>query len=181
MELKFLIIGNNDTDFDRLKVEIEEQADNLIIANQFTNNIEYKDTENQSCIYYLDNKVIQNALKNNAVFYIKNNVFVEGVTYDEFYNSNIFTLSIKDFNTISTNVLDKYSEDILVVWLDYSKHKYKDELNNDIKEISYLMDKLEKLNYIYFLDEEYSTIAKTIIEYYYGDADKRTVILEENS
>lgn len=180
MDCKFLIIANSDTDFEILKQKIEQQADSLEIARQFTNNVEYINTENQSCIYYLDNKEIQNALKNNAVFYIRNTSFIEGVTFDEFYNSNIFTLSIKDFNTISTNVLEKYSDDILVVWLDYSNHLNKNELNNDIKETTYLIEKLENLKYIYLLNEEYDNIVKILIDYYYGDDEKRAEIIEEN-
>lgn len=182
VDLKFLIITNQDINIQDIINSIIESDDNYIIGKRFINDVSYKDTENIDRLYYLDNSKISQALKNNSIFYIlcENNKTV-GMTIDDFYNADICQMNLKEFNSISTNLLLKYKDDIVIVWLDTNKHTDQQQLTQDIREVNYLCEKIDKFNYLYFLNETPQDIAKTIIEFDIASNEDRQKTLEEYS
>ena len=109
MEFKFLILTPNNYDIKTLLHTIETINDNIVISNKFINDITYKDIENNDRYYYLDNNTINTSIKNNVVIYATSNInVISGITIDDFYNSNILTMSFSEFNNISTNFLLKH-------------------------------------------------------------------------
>ena len=151
--------------------------DELSIIPRFTTNIEYKGEVNENYIYYLDVNTVNLSYKNNALLYIKTNNYIsDGITIDDFYNNDICVLTIEEFNSIPEIVFKKY--DILVIWVDTKNHK--GISNADLIEINYFSSFVSTINYLYFLDEE-PNIHNTILEYVYGDEEKRKYLLEENN
>ena len=182
MEFKFLILTPNNYDIKTLLNTIETTNDNIVISNKFINDITYKDIENNDRYYYLDNNTINKSIKNNVVIYATSNInVISGITIDDFYNSNILTMSFSEFNNISTNFLLKYSNDFLIVWVDTKKHDNDIVLKNEIKEVNYLLSKINEHNfkYIYFLDDDVNTISSVINSYYTGDENIKAEILQE--
>ena len=101
-----------------------------------------------------------------------------GVTIDEFYNSDIVVLDTLNFNTISDKILN--NNDILIVWID-TKFDKKNSIN--FKETKFLMDRIYKYPYMYFMcTDPVDSICDPIIQYLSADSllVKRE-ILEENS
>lgn len=184
MEFKFIIIAPHDNNIKDIIEEIELKNDNFVIAKQFINDIYYKDTENEDDLYYLDNQTISDALKNNSIFYvISQNEKITGVTIDSFYNANIIGMTLTDFNNISTNLINNYKNDIVIVWLDTKHHKDSNKLNKDINEVTYLINKINEYNYkyIYLLDESPKNIANIINEYYFANETEKQNILNNYS
>lgn len=184
MEFKFIIVGPQDRSLSKIIENIELKNDNLIIARHFTNNKVYENTENVDNLYYLDNTTISSSIKNNSILYVySNDNNTTGVTIDEFYNSNIISMSLVDFNNISTNLLNMYKDNMLIVWLDTAHHLNNDTLNVEINEVNYLLNKINNFNYnyIYLLDENVETISDIIIDYYTANNDHRKQILEDYS
>lgn len=182
MEFKFLILTPNNYDIKTLLNTIETTNDNIVISNKFINDITYKDIENNDRYYYLDNNTINTSIKNNVVIYATSNInVISGITIDDFYNSNILTMSFSEFNNISTNFLLKHSNDFLIVWVDTKKHDNDIVLKNEIKEVNYLLSKINEHNfkYIYFLDDDVNTISSVINSYYTGDENIKAEILQE--
>lgn len=182
MELKIFIIGSTNYIYEISKYLLEKN-DNLKLAENFINDIKYKDTENEYGYYYLDNDTIHTALKNNSILYIKNiESTIFGKTTDEFYNSNVLVMSISDFNNISTNFINNHKDNILLVWCDTKQHDDSTKLKKEINEVSYLLDKINNNNYtyLYFLDETVDNITETILQYLNSDEEIRASILSEN-
>lgn len=182
MEFKFLIIGPQNRDLSKIIQTIQDKNDNFVCCKRFVNNIEYKDKESIDELYYLDNNQITTAIKNNSIlFVVSNNEKVSGITIDDFYNSNVIPMYISEFNSISTNLLNMYKDNILLVWLDTKHHIDSNILKQDICEVKYLEEKISTYNYkyVYLLDENVETISDIINYYYYGDDNKKQEILSE--
>lgn len=151
--------------------------DELSIIPRFTTDTEYKDEVNENYIYYLDVNTVNLSYKNNALLYIKTNKYISsGITIDDFYNNDICYLTVEEFNSIPEIIFKKY--DILVVWIDTKTHKAIS--NSDLIEINYFNTFITTINYLYFLENE-TDIHNTILEYIFGDEEKRNYLLEENN
>ena len=142
------------------------------------------DSVNDNYIYYLSTQDIDLTYKNNFILFINTNNYIsEGITLDTFYNNDIFIMTPQDFNNISSNIF-KESYDILVVWLDTNYNKSNDKLNKDIIESKFLEERLssEKINYVYFFNEENDLISDIILKYIEcDDQELRNQILLENN
>lgn len=184
MEFKFIIITTQPNKLKDIIAEIELKNDNFIIAKKFINDSYYKDTENEEGLYYLDNQTISDALKNNSIFYVVcQNEKISGVTIDSFYNANIVGMSISDFNNISTNLINNYKNNLVIVWLDTKYHDDSKKLNKDINEVTYLINKINEYGYkyMYLLDESPICIAEILNNYYLGSDETKLKILNEYS
>lgn len=181
MNLKTIIIYNKDINPESIIKNFNNNTD-LYVSKLFTNNSLYEEHES-SDKYYINNINIQMSFKNNAVFMYKKNTdeYIEGITIDEFYKSDILYMQLCDFNNISTNFLNNNAENLLIVWLDNSSHSNINDLTNDINEVNYLLDKLKTLKYLYFLDESDDVIVDNIIKYLNSSEDIRQELLENFS
>ena len=181
---KIFIVGSDSIDKLSLADVLIEKNDDLSIGSHFTNDKEYKDSVNDNYIYYLSTQDIDLTYKNNFILFINTNNYIsEGITLDTFYNNDIFIMSPQDFNNISGSIF-KESYDILIVWLDTNYSKGNDKLNKDIIESRFLEQRLqdEKLNYVYFFNEENDFISDVILEYIdCNDPERKNQILLENN
>lgn len=177
MNLKtFIVCLDKQKALDIAKKMIEEN-DELSITPEFTTNNEYKNTINDSYIKYLDVNTVNLSYKNNALLYIKTDKYVShGITSDDFYNEDICFMNIEEFNLIPENIFKKY--DILIVWIDTKNHK--SLTNSDLIEIKYFNSFITFATYLYFLDNE-NNIHNTILDYIFGNEEKRKYLLEENN
>ena len=178
MTTKIFIIGSNKIDKMSFARQITELDDDLSISQIFTNDESYKDSTNDH-IYYLSPNDIDLSYKNNAfLFIVAKDLIYTGITFDSFYNEDIFCLSIEEFNSIPNYIFEH--NDILIVWLD-TKINGRDKTNeNDILATKHLIEKIDSLNILYFLDESEETVANIVIEYLEGDPETKQNILEEN-
>jgi hypothetical protein len=87
-------------------------------------------------------------------------------------------MSISNFNNISEKTFTKYN--FLIIWLDSKFRDNNYNINNDILETRYLIEKLQYSNYMYFLDEDYENVSDIILEYLDADDNKKKEILENN-
>lgn len=184
MEFKFIIVGPHNRSLDKIIETVSIKNDSFNICKRFINDKRYKDTANTENLYYMDNLKITEALKNNSILYVStHNDTIYGVTIDDFYSANVLGMSVEDFNNISTNLLKDHKDDILIVWLDTKHHLDTDNMNKDIHEVSYFVDKLEEFhfNYIYLLDESRESISSIIVDYYNANGQQRSKFLEEFS
>jgi hypothetical protein len=85
-------------------------------------------------------------------------------------------MDINEYNLIAENIFKKY--DIITVWLDTKNHK--NLSNSDLIEINYFSTFITTINYLYFLETE-EDIHNTILDYIFGDEEKRKYLLEENN
>lgn len=177
MNLKTFIVCLDKEKALNVAKDIVRINDELSIIPRFTTNMEYKDEVNENYIYYLDVNTVNLSYKNNALLYIKTNKYISsGITIDDFYNNDICYLTIEEFNSIPEIIFKKY--DILVVWIDTKTHKAIS--NSDLIEINYFNTFITTINYLYFLENE-TDIHNTILEYIFGDEEKRNYLLEENN
>ena len=179
MTNKIFITGSNKIDKLEYAKRIVSRNDDLSISQSFTNDEKYKDSVTDDYIYYLDLKDIDLSYKNNAFLFInaKDNIYT-GITFDSFYNEDIFCLDIKEFNSIPDYIFSQ--NDILVIWLD-TKIKGRDKSNDDdIFATKHLIEKIDKLNVMYFLDEDPDKVVDKIIEYIEGNEETKQTLLEEN-
>ena len=164
MQPKILFILPKTKNVTKLVEAVELINDDIIVSHRFTDNILFNN-ENIEGIYYLESNTISRAIKNNSILYVsyENNNII-GVTMDDFYNSDIIPLYINNFNDISTNLLDKYIDDLVIVWYDTCNHSKGKELNREILESELLLKKIETHNYkfIYFLDDDFNTVADVL-------------------
>lgn len=153
--------------------------DDLSISQRFTNDIEYKDSPYDEYIFYLDSADVDISYKNNAFLFITaSDMLYTGITLDSFYNEDVFCMNICEFNNVPDYIFE--INDILVVWLD-TKIQMKDKDNLDeIMGIKHFVEKIEKLNVLYFLDETPEKVAQVVLEYLESDAEGKERILEEN-
>ena len=179
---KILIVGSSTIDKMKIAERLTEYDDSLKIAYTFTSDLNYqqmKKDNNNMHIYYNDNENINLDYKNNSLLYIySSETSSYGVTIDEFYNSDIVVLDTLNFNTISDKILN--NNDILIVWID-TKFDKKNSIN--FKETKFLMDRIYKYPYMYFMcTDPADSICDPIIQYLSADSLLvKKEILEENS
>lgn len=177
MNLKTFIVCLDKEKALNVAKDIVRVNDELSIIPRFTTNTEYKDEVNENYIYYLDVNTVNLSYKNNALLYIKTNKYISsGITIDDFYNNDICYLTVEEFNSIPEIIFKKY--DILVIWIDTKNHKTIS--NSDLIEINYFNTFITTINYLYFLETE-NDIHNTILEYIFGDEEKRKYLLDENN
>ena len=177
MNLKTFIVGLDKEKALNVAKDIVRINDELSIIPRFTTDTEYKDEVNENYIYYLDVNTVNLSYKNNALLYIKTNKYISsGITIDDFYNNDVCYLTVEEFNSIPEIIFKKY--DILVVWVDTKNNKAIS--NSDLIEINYFSTFITTINYLYFLENEIG-IHNTILEYIFGDEEKRKYLLEENN
>lgn len=182
MQPKILFLLPNTQNIVDYIIAIDNINDNISVSNRFIDDIQFKDSENIQGLYYLDNTTITSSIKNNSILYITYlNDRLCGVTIDDFYNSDIIPMSISNFNDIPTNFLDKYIDELVIVWYDTKNHSKGKQIKSEINEASFLVDKIEQFGYkyIYFLDETPDTVANVLNDYITGDNKIREEILEK--
>lgn len=179
---KILIVGSSSIDKMKIAEHLVEYDDSLSIAFAFTSDINYKQMKkdnNNLHIYYNDNEHINLDYKNNSLLYIHSSETESyGVTIDEFYNTDIVVIDTLNFNTISDKILN--NNNILIVWID-TKFDKKNSIN--FKETKFLMDRIDKYPYMYFMcTDPIDSICKPIIQYVSTESPEvKKEILLENS
>lgn len=184
MNTKIFITGPKNIDKLSLAKKLVERDDDLSIAPHFTNDLQYKDVADDNYLYYLSTQDIDLTYKNNFVLFVNTDKYVSsGITMDIFYNNEIFCMSMCEFNNISESIFNNESNDILIIWLDTKDTKSNDNLNEDICEAGYLMNRLDESNlkYLYFIDENDNIIINTIFDYLEGNDEERKEILNDNN
>lgn len=172
MHQKFFIITTdpNNTDKYKLAEYLSEKYD-LDIAYSFTTS---DDISNYKVQYSIDEIVL--SYRNNALLSClsdtKNNIH-HGFTMDEFYNKDLFCMSMKEFANISESLLNN----CIVIWLDQHKNDVDYEYVLESKNFIQL---LENITYMYF-NEDLSEIKTILLEYLNADYDKKLEIIKENS
>ena len=165
--LKFIILGEENID----KTKVIDSLINLPdsgkfnIAKVFTTNDEFLEGKNLNYYYKISNEDFNICYKNNAIFYVKN---------------NIIFMNTEDFNNISNKIFQSNNE-IVIIWLDTKKHQKK-TIKREISETNYLVEKItsDNMDYMYFLDTDPLEVAK-IINLYNSNPEIRRNLLEEYS
>lgn len=179
MTTKIFITGLNKIDKLIYAKQIAILDDDLSISQRFTNDINYKNSPYDEYVFYLDSADVDISYKNNAFLFITaNDLLYTGITLDSFYNEDIFCMNISEFNNIPDYIFN--INDILVVWLD-TRINPKDKANiNDILGVKHFLEKIEKLQVLYFLDEDPIKVANIILSYLEGTEEEKQQILQEN-
>ena len=175
--IKIYIIGHRNIDTLSIGIELQSTNDSLSVSPHFTTDkdsvTEYK--------YYLDKETVNISYKNNALITVMTDDNESyGITYDDYYNNDIFCMTIADFNVMPDKLFrttDDEDNDFenLVVWVDSSTNVDR----RDIIETDFLSERLESLNYLYFCNEQVDTIVNVINEYLNSDLeDKEKILLE---
>lgn len=172
---KIYIIGHKNIDTLSIGIELQSRDDSYSIAPRFTTNKE--DVSDYK--YFLDKETVNISYKNNAMITITtDDNESNGIIYDDYYNNDIFCMNLTEFNIIPDKMLvSNENLDILVVWVDSSKNVPKE----DIREVEYLEERLNNINYMYFCNEPNSVIVTAIIEYLYAEVDDKENILKNYS
>lgn len=184
MNNKIFITGPSNIDKMAIAKLIISKDDDLSIGERFTNDKEYINNENDEYIYYLSTQDIDLTYKNNFILFVNTNNYIStGVTLDNFYNNDVFVMSLCEFNNISDLIFKSDSNDIIVVWLDCDYDKKNGVSQNDIEETNFLVERLDNSNikYLYFHNEDPEKITNIILDYLEGDENKRNELLEENN
>ena len=160
MQNKVFIVYHNFQPIKELIEYINEITSDISIAKKFTTVNEFNDGSH----YYLNQKEVGLALKNNSLLYVLTDDYVStGITVDDFYNCDIFILTYKEYNAIADIIFAKYP--ILTVWVD-STNNDKNMFNSDLYyEIQYLEKRLETVEHEYYLNDPIEEIANKIIKY----------------
>lgn len=172
MMQKFFIITTDPNNSDKYKLaEYLSEKYGLDIAYSFTSS---DDISNYKTQYSIDEIVL--SYRNNALLScfsdIQNNIH-QGITMDEFYNKNLFCMSMKEFANISESLLNN----CLIIWLDQDKNLVDFEYINESK---YFMQLLDNISYLYF-NENLDKVKEIISEYIESDYTRKLEIIEENS
>lgn len=174
---KVIIVGMDNEEMQNIAKHLSDYDDDLTLARHFTTDKEKKDITNEF-EYYIDMNTLYMACKNNAVVTINyTDDLADGIMVDDFYNNTICWMTIHQFNMVPDTILNKHN--VIVVWTDSSKHTFK-ESGMSMVDVQYLENRLEKIPYIYFLNDDVKTICNIILEYINGDFDKKQYILDEN-
>lgn len=148
----------------------------LDIASTFTTNRKSLDIDNEYIRYYQDFDIndMVIAFKNNAMLYcLTNNCDSIGISLDEYYNNDIFCMTVEAFN----NIADSMLLNMLVIWIDA---KTTNTTNDDQVNVKILLNTLDSIPYMYF-NESTRIIKQTICEYIEATPTRRQEILDENS
>jgi len=178
MNTKILIVGSHyNIDKAKYASNIVAINDNMTISQYITNNKEL--VEQNGNYKFISTDDIEISLKNNSFMFLltKDNA-LKGITLDMLYNNDIFILNIDEFNNIPENILGH--NDILVIWLDTKYHNHDESLHKDILETKFLLERLEYVNYMYFLDEPTEVVTKAVLNYCEAKTqEEREEILQE--
>lgn len=161
--IKFLIVGENNIDKKEIVNLLLTNEGMFKVAKYFSTN---EEEAKQDFYYYLSNQELHICYKNNAILFVKTALFDSiGITLEEFYENNIIFMNTEDFNNISNRVFLSNNE-LIIVWLDTKNHNHND-IKKEIKESSYLQEKIDmdNLKYLYFLDKPNIEIMDVICEY----------------
>jgi len=161
--IKFLIVGENSIDKKEIVNLLLTNEGMFKVAKYFSTN---EEEAKQDFYYYLSNQELHICYKNNAILFVKTALFDSiGITLEEFYENNIIFMNTEDFNNISNRVFLSNNE-LIIVWLDTKNHNHND-IKKEIKESSYLQEKIDtdNLKYLYFLDKPNIEIMDVICEY----------------
>ena len=170
---KIYIIGHKNINTLEIGIALQAKDDSLTIASKFTTNkedvSEYK--------YFLDKETVNISYKNNVMITVTTDDNEStGIIYDDYYNNDIFCMSISEFNVMSDKLFMTTDDiGVLIVWVDSSKNVPKE----DVKEVEYLEEWLKNLNYLYFCNDTTENIVSVIIDYLYADEEKREELLKE--
>jgi hypothetical protein len=177
MNLKIFIVCSDRITGLNIAKRIIMKDDSYSIAPTFTTNKEYDNEINEEYITYMDVNTVNLSYKNNSLLYIKTNNYISsGITIDDFYNNDICIMNIYEYNLIPEVIFSKY--DILTIWIDSKNHGNLSE--SDLIEINYFNKFLEKITYLYFLNNE-SNIDDTILKYLNGTDEEKNEIFLNNS
>lgn len=177
MSPKIFITGINEINKLEIAKDISKMLPEYKISKTFTTDKEYI-YDNSKNMYYIDIDTISLSFKNNALLYISTTDDVSnGITIDDFYANDIFILGIEEFNMIPEKIFDNY--DILVIWADTSKHEHFS--NSEINETKYLIERLDNITNLYFLNECSIDISNVVARYINGDEYEKNRIIYENS
>lgn len=175
-EQKIIVIGPSNIDKRILCNKLQDLNEEFVISDIVTN-VEYDD---ENHISYMDDDTIYKSFQNNAFLFLhKYGEGYFGITNESFYTSNIIFLGIGDFNQIPDKIFNEY--EILVIWLDSKNISSNVNLARDINETKFLLERLETLRYMYFLDENVDNISKIILTYLNTSEEEKLQLLEENS
>lgn len=175
--MKIIITGTSSINKIELGKKIISKDDELSITPVFTSDELYKGKCSDKYIYYLDPNIINLSYKNNAFLYISTEDYItSGITIDDFYNNDIVCISTKNFNKIIDSIFT--NNECLIVWVDSKYHK-NINLKEELVETKYLEENLAKLNYLYFIDEDFGKISEVIIDYITSDENRKKELLEE--
>lgn len=175
--MKIIIVGIHKINKLDIAKYIVEHNDDLNIVPSFTSDELYKDKISDTYIYYLDPNIIDLIYKNNAFLFIETKDYTsKGVTCDDFYNNDILCVSLEEFN----NIIDKelINNENIILWVD-TKYHGSFNIKNEITETKYLLERLNKLKYLYFLDETPEYINEVLFKYINGDESTKKYLLEE--
>lgn len=180
MEKIFIVTTNKD---DINKYFLAEHLSNMfdldIAHTTICNTENFKDFTEYKYLSSLAISDMMLAYKNNALLYSLNivdkygNNVIESITMDDYYNKDIFCMSIEAFNNISDNRL----VNCLVIWLDSNIRAV---TNISLNMIKYFEESIKDIPYLYF-NEDINTVYKVVDAYLNGDPIMREQILEENS
>lgn len=175
--MKIIITGLEEINKLQLAKHLVSINDEFSIASSFSTDDKYnKDIINDKYIYYLNPLDVNLGFKNNSFLFVSTKNFISnGMIIDEYYNNNIIICNIENFNNISNKIFNS-TEDILVIWLDT---KFHGNIKKEIKETKYLIDRLNNLNYLYFLDEDLVDISNVIFKYINGDKEVQNELLNK--
>lgn len=184
MNDKIILVGISDIDKLEIAKELIRRNDSLSIAQHFTSD-ESLFTDNisdeqisENYIQYLSNDIINLSYKNNSLLYVIMKGYIcEGITTDEYYNSDIIYLDIEQFNQIPDRFFNSKHKNI-IVWLDTKNHKQLSQ--SELIEIRYLQERLDVLSYLYFLDDNVDNICSVILEYLEASDEERKRIINDN-
>jgi len=171
MMQKFFIITTDPNNSDKYKLaEYLSGKYDLDIAYSFTTD---DDISNYKVQYSIDEIVL--AYRNNALLSClsdtKNNIH-QGITMDEFYNKNLFCMSMKEFANISESLLCN----CIIIWLDQNKDLVEYEHVLDSRNFIQLLD---NVSYMYF-NEDLDTVKEIVSEYIEADYNRKLEIIDEN-
>jgi hypothetical protein len=183
MNKKIFITGPSTIDKLNIAKVLVEKNDDLSIAERFTNNDEYINSENDEYIYYLSTQEIDLSYKNNALLFVNTNNYISnGITLDSYYNNDICVMSLCEFNNISDVIFKSELNDIVVIWVDSN---IKNNLSKeDVNETEFLQERINSdlnIKYMYFFNESIDNIVNIILEYLDADEVKKNELLEENN
>jgi len=171
----FLVSINKDSLFD-IADNLYKLNEALSISPCFSTDVQYKDTLTYNT-YYLDAETIRIAYKNNSLLcVVTNNYISSGITIDDFYNNDIFIMNIKEYNTIPNKIFNNY--DVVTIWIDTKNSSKISPM--DMIEVNFFIERLENLDYLYFLDNE-KLIEETIYKFINADEEEKNKILLENN
>jgi len=171
----FLVSINKDSLFN-IADNLYKLNDALSISPCFSTDIQYKDELTYNT-YYLDVETIRLSYKNNSLLcVVTDNYISTGITIDDFYNNDIFIMSIKEYNTIPNKIFNNH--DIITVWVDTKNNSNISSL--DMIEVNFFIERLENLDYLYFIENE-NLIEETIYKYINSNEEEKNKILLENN